>query len=294
MTEKILLDTDIGFDIDDAVCLAYLLAHPQCDLLGITTVTGEPEKRAQMCSALCRIARKDVPIFPGTPAPLLVEQRQPKAPQAGALTGMDYQIDFPRFEAIEFLRKTIRSHPGDITLLTIGPLTNIGLLFAMDPEIPTLLKGWVGMGGLYTHRIAGLRTREYNIMLDPHAAAIAFRAPVPFHRMVGIEVTSQLFLSQEEVRSRFQGPLLEMVLQFAEVWFEMVHKGITFHDPLAAAVIFNPQLCEYERGLVEVELESQRLAGFTHWTSNQHGMHEVVTAVDRERYFADFFSVLEQ
>ena len=63
--QKIILDTDIGTDIDDAVCLAYLLANPQCELLGITTVTGEPEKRAMLASALCKVANRDIPIYPG-------------------------------------------------------------------------------------------------------------------------------------------------------------------------------------------------------------------------------------
>jgi len=65
MPTKILLDTDIGSDIDDAVCLAYLLANPDCDLLGITTVTGDTVKRASMASVLCKIAGRNIPIHPG-------------------------------------------------------------------------------------------------------------------------------------------------------------------------------------------------------------------------------------
>ncbi|MEM5774252.1 MAG: nucleoside hydrolase, partial [Anaerolineaceae bacterium] len=234
MTEKILLDTDIGFDIDDAVCLAYLLSKPECRLLGITTVTGEPEKRAQMASAMCRAAGQDIPIYPGAAVPLLMESIQTTCPQAEALAGMDYQTHFPTGEAVEFLRSTIRAHPGEITLLTIGPLTNIALLFRADPEIPSLLKGWVGMGGLFKHRVAGLRSHEYNMLLDPHAAAVLYKTPLRVHRSVGIEVTSQVYLSEEEVRQKFHGTLLEMTLRFSEIWFRMFSQGITFHDPLAA------------------------------------------------------------
>ena len=72
MPTKVILDTDIGSDIDDAVCLAYLLAQPECELLGITTVTGEPVARAKMASALCRVAGVDIPIYPGAPDPLIV------------------------------------------------------------------------------------------------------------------------------------------------------------------------------------------------------------------------------
>src|SRR5512142_1302999 len=97
--EKLILDTDIGSDIDDAVCLAYLLANPNCDLLGITTVTGEPEKRAQLASALCLAAgREDIPIYPGAGQPLLVDQRQVRAEQAEALQRWPHREDFPRGE----------------------------------------------------------------------------------------------------------------------------------------------------------------------------------------------------
>src|SRR5260370_36247942 len=114
MPIKLLLDTDIGSDIDDAVCLAYLLAQPQCELLGITTVTGEAEKRAMMASAMCKIAGKQIPIFPGIEQPLLIPPHQPEAPQAVALGRWAHETTFPRGEAITFLRQTIHAHPGGI------------------------------------------------------------------------------------------------------------------------------------------------------------------------------------
>jgi inosine-uridine nucleoside N-ribohydrolase len=122
---KLLLDTDIGSDIDDAVCLAYLLAQPACELMGITTVTGEAEKRAMLASVLCKRAGVEVPIFPGAEKPLLGPQRQPKATQSRALRNWEHDREFPRGQALEFLRQTIRTHPGEITLLAIGPLTNV-------------------------------------------------------------------------------------------------------------------------------------------------------------------------
>ena len=86
MATKVILDTDIGSDIDDAICLAYLLAQPRCELLGITTVTGEPNQRAQIASAICKAAGKKVPIYPGVDTPLLISQKA--APSAaGCCTG---------------------------------------------------------------------------------------------------------------------------------------------------------------------------------------------------------------
>ena len=195
MSIKVLLDTDIGSDIDDAVCLAYLLANPECELLGITTVSGEAEKRAQMAIALCKVAGREIPIFPGAEKPLLIPQRQPEAPQASALNKWEHDRRFPKGRAISFLRETIYSHPGEIMLLAIGPLTNIALLFSMDPEIPSLLKGLVMMCGVFTNRLAGVGPLEWNAMLDPHATAISYHHDVKMHRSVGLDVTCQVTMA---------------------------------------------------------------------------------------------------
>lgn len=285
MPTKILFDTDIGTDIDDAVCLAYLLTQPDCDLLGITTVTGEAEKRAMLASAICKVAGREVPIYPGAEQPLLIPQYQPIARQASALGRWDHDTEFPRGQAISFLRETIRQHPGEITLLAVGPMTNIGLLFAVDPEIPRLLKGLVIMCGLFSNRTAGVGPREWNAFGDPHATAIVYRAPVAVHRSIGIDVSARVYMEAEEVRQRFKSPILQPVLDFAAVWFEE-YPGISFHDPLAAATIFDDQLCRFERGAVEVELGSEKIAGMTHWSrGTTDGRHEVAVDADQERFF---------
>jgi len=293
MTEKILFDTDIGSDIDDAVCLAYLLVNPACDLLGITTVTGEPEKRAWLASVLCQAAgRGDIPIYPGAPDPILVEQRQTLAHQAGAAGRWPHQEQFPAGEAVDFLRRTIRAHPGEITLLAVGPLTNAGLLFRVDPEIPGLLKRLVMMVGSFTHQLHWSALTEWNAGGDPHATAVVYNAPAAVHRSIGLDVTTRVVMPAAEVRRRFSAPLLKPVLDFAEVWFARA-QAITFHDPLAAVSIFDDSVCRFERGQVEVELDSPRLAGLTHWTPDAGGPHEVALEVDPQRFFEQYFAVFE-
>jgi purine nucleosidase len=293
---SVLLDTDIGSDIDDAVCLAYLLAHPDCDLLGITTVSGEPVQRARMASAMCRVAGVDVPIRAGAEAPLLVAQRQPRAPQAATLGRWDHRRDIEPGGAVELMRDTIRAHPGEVTLLAIGPLTNVAKLFALDPEIPELLRSLVIMGGRYATSDPGWAV-EWNVLLDPHAAAEVFRAVRTrpgLLRAVGLDVTQQVTLPAEEVRARFTAPVLAPALDFAEVWFSSGEPVITFHDPLAAATIFEPDLCGFEPGLVEVETDHAELAGLTRWQPEADGPHEVAVSVDADRYLSHFFDVLDR
>jgi inosine-uridine nucleoside N-ribohydrolase len=293
MATKVLLDTDIGSDIDDAICLAYLLAQPECELLGITTVTGEADKRAAMASALCKIAGRSLPIFPGAEAPLLVAQKQERAPQAAALSRWEHDTKFPRGQAVEFLRRTIHEHPGEIVLLTIGPLTNIALLFRTDPEIPTLLKGLVMMCGMFTNRLPGVGPLEWNAMGDPHATAVVYQTPVRIHHSVGLDVTCRVTMDAREVRERFRADLLRPVLDFAEVWFQTADH-VMFHDPLAAATIFDDAICAFESGTVEVELASEKLKGMTHWTpGGPDARHAVALDVDAGRFFDHYFSVFQ-
>ncbi len=298
MPNKIILDTDIGSDIDDAVALAYLLRQPDCQLLGITTVTGEPERRAALASAICRAAnRNDVPIHVGTDLPLLVAPRQTRATQAEALDGNDKfpHATFGRENtAIPFLRDTIRAHPGEITLLPIGPLTNIALLFAQYPDLPGLLKQIVLMGGRFFTRSGDGSGLEWNIICDPHAAARVFQTDILSLTAVGLDVTEQCRMDADACRQRFAkagGPLTP-VAAMAEVWFR--HASIvTFHDPLAAALIFDPDLCKTEAARVEVDLQSGRALGQTLLVNDgPHKPHHVAKSVHAEAFFQHYFAIV--
>lgn len=295
-TLPVLLDTDIGSDIDDAVALAYLLRQPGCELLGVTTVTGEPEKRASLADAVCQAAgRTEVPIHVGTELPRLIAPRQPRAPHTEALTDAWPHRTFGKENtAIDFLRRTIHARPGEITLLTIGPLTNIALLFALDPEIPGLLKQMVMMGGWYYTRSAEGHVSEWNILCDPHAAARVFATPLPKLTAVGIDVTNLCKLDADTCRQRFTaagGPLAP-VAAMAEVWFR--HSPvITFHDPLAAALIFEPTLCTTEPRHVEVELVSPRAQGQTLIAHEKETKpHHLAKTVDPEAFFQHYFATV--
>ena len=289
---KVLFDTDIGSDIDDAVALAYLLSQPRCELLGVTTVTGEPERRAEMASAMCRNVGADrVPIHAGCPEAMLIEMRQKTAPQAEALGDRDRRRDFAPNTAVQFMRETIRANPGEVTLLTVGPLTNAGLLFAADPEIAALLKQMVLMCGRFFGSMGG----EWNAIGDPHATAVVYgggcQSRPPRHVSFGLDVTNRCRMEAEQCRKRFAAKVLQPVRDFADVWFRRADQ-ITFHDPLAAACIFEPDLCEYRQGKVTVSL-APPTAGWTVFSDRaDEKPHTVASAVDAERFFQHYFDVV--
>jgi purine nucleosidase len=289
----ILFDTDIGSDIDDAVALAYLLKEPRCELLGVTTVTGEPMVRAQMVDAMCQaFGRKEVPIYSGAGEPLLIPQIQKEVHQRSALEKWPHREKFAPNVAVDFLRETIRSRPGEITLLSVGPLTNVGLLFATDREIPKLLKNWVLMGGEYVSRPPMYGLTEWNIIGDPHAAAIAFGSPIAHTRCIGLDVTTKCTLPADDFRKKFsQGPL-RVVLDMAEVWFQK-RPTVTFHDPLAAVCVFEPDVCKYVDGRVSIELQSDKLKGLTLFDQQASPKpHHVATEVDAQRFFTKYFTTI--
>lgn len=290
---KVLLDTDIGTDVDDAVCLAYLLSHPDCELLGITTVTGEAEKRASLASVLCKATGKEIPIYPGADRPMQGDQRQPVAQQAAVLSGWPHETHFPLNQAVDFLANTIRAHPGEVTLLTIGPLTNAGILFSIYPDIADLLAALVIMGGNFDETGPEASRIEGNVANDRHASEIVYNTRVRLHRSLGLNVTQRIVMPAEEVRAKFTSPLLHPVLDMAEIWFATFYPSITFHDPLAAATIFEPDLCSYDAGRVRVD--HQDSPGKTFWQpGGSNAPHQVAMSVDVDRYFEHFFSIVGQ
>jgi purine nucleosidase len=128
--------------------------------------------------------------------------------------------------------------------------------------------------------------KEHNATCDPHATEIVFRARPPLHRSVGLDVTRQTSLSVDETRALLSGPRLGPVRDMAEVWFEGV-PGMTLHDPLAAATLFELRLCSFAQGHVSVEE-----GGVTGWRGTEDGPHEVATSVDREAFLTHIRNTL--
>lgn len=286
---KILLDTDIGTNIDDALCLAWLIANPECHLIGITTVTGEAVKRAEIADAICRAAGRDIPVFPGAEQPLVVAQRQTFCEQYRTIADSAKRSYVPDGGAVAFLRRTIRANPGEITLITIGPLTNIALLFDSDPELPGLLGGLVSMCGYYGAGPEKAEGPETNIRLDPHAAAAVFRHSPDSHRCAGLDVTRCLTIDRMTFMQEFDPRLPRLVSRMSRAWFAG-RDTVTFHDPLAAMIAMNPDVCKYERGTVSVNLEDGVNQGRTEWRPDSGGTVEIANHVDREGFFSLYSS----
>lgn len=308
--KKVLLDFDIGTEIDDAIALAYLLANPECELVGITTSCGESIKRAEMASVLCRAAGKKVPIHAGCERPLLIPQMETTAPQAAILPHYEHDTGFAPNTAIPFMQKVIRENPGEVTLLAVAPMTNLGLLFAMDPELPELLDGLYLLCGSPTHQrhdvvteslsamerddfirvLASQGILENNSIVDPHATSIVYRARCRNFVNIGNNVSSRVVMTPEEAERRFRHPIMQVVMSIAREWFKDEPR-VSFHDPLAAVCIFNDDVCSYKRGYMDCVLDSRRLGGMTIFREDPAGPHQVAWDVDGDKFFEHLFEV---
>lgn len=283
--EKILLDTDIGGDIDDAVCLAYLLREPRCRLLGITTVCGEPEKRAAIADAICRAAGKRVPIVAGLALPLQPIPVYPTPEGAAQLARWPHGT-YQRGDAPAFLYRKIKENPHEVVLLGIGNMTNIATLFRAHPDAPGLLKGLYVMNGYFGREPLADPSCNWNAWADPLSSQIAFAASVATHRAFPLEVTDALNIEAKRAFARMpaRDDLMKAVLDFGGAWLKSAGK-LTLHDPLAAVAVFYPRLCGFERGTVRVETARACNMGGTRFFPDPAGNVEIARTADRAQFY---------
>lgn len=190
------------------------------------------------------------------------------------------------------MQKTIRENPGKITLLCIGPLTNVAQLFTMYLDIPGLLKQLVMMCGVFHYRLPGLEDFdvEWNASVDPVATSIVYNTDVAVHRSVGLDVTCQLVMEKSDLLKQLDNTAFSSVKSQVEQF--SYHNSIFFHDPLAAVSIFEDSVCTFEDGRVTVSDTQHKFPGKTIWSPDMRMAHEVATDVNSKAFFNHFFETL--
>ena len=291
--KKILLDTDIGDDIDDAICLAYLLKEPKCDLLGITTVCGESDKRAAIASAICKAANRDITIVAGLDTTLQPIPVYPTPAGAAKLADWEHEI-YEKGNAPKFMYDMIKAYPNEIVLLGIGNMTNIATLFQTYPDCAPLLKGLYVMNGYFGKKKLPQAYYNWNSWADPLASKIIFKSKVNIHRAISLEITEKLTIEAKKAEQllKIDSNLMKAVFDFGNAWLESSGK-LTLHDPLAAVSIFYDDICKFERGFVDVETKDESTMGSTVFTGNSHGNVEISREVDIERFYHILSSTLK-
>lgn len=299
--KKLLIDTDIGTDIDDALALVMAAKSCLAEICGVTTVTGNTAARADIANHLLRLCgRPDIPIAAGT------AECTNRPPQY--LPQIQSQAGYP--EAVEFILDTVKANP-DLTIVTLGPLTNIAKCISCDPKAmrdATL----VMMGGMLTKPFP-----EGNISADPEAARIVFGSAAE-RVMIGLDVTAALQFRDADLRrvlcenrephaSLYQmlrywkqdvlGPLLRS-------WGTVVTgadypAAAGMHDPITVGFTLWPELFRMRKACVAVETEGRYARGCTleqvnpFWESKPSGDEiSVAQGLDTEQFYKRFLACL--
>ncbi len=252
MSEKIIIDTDIGTDVDDAVALVLALKSPELDIQGVTTVYGDTDLRAAIALKLIELSGKTgIPVAAGCARPLV--RREP--PYRTGYEGKGLDLGENRLRPIvqhaaDLIIEKVSEFPGEITLVTIGPLTNAALAFTKDPGITDKLKGLIVMAGATRLGKEGLSlpVAEYNVKCDPEAAFIVFSSGIPL-TMVGLDVTTKVRLNRDHLGllKKRNTPLTDALAALLDVYWsrgEHTRDGSCMHDPLALALAVDPSLVD--------------------------------------------------
>jgi purine nucleosidase len=268
MTVRTILDTDIGTDVDDCLALALMVGSPEFKLEGVTTVYGDVALRAAMVRKLFALRGiNDVPIRLGARLPLLgLRDVYWEGHEGKGLVDSGDEEPFAEEHAVDFIVRTVMEHSGEIHLLAIGPLTNVALAMVKEPRLASNLAHLTIMGGVVrdTDRL-DLPIAEHNIKCDPEAAHIVFSAGAPM-TLVPLDVTTKCAIKKEDVEQiRRRGtPFHEAIAEQVERYPPFARQGHTWlHDPLAAAVIVEPNLVECSPCHVAVETTGRLTSAMT-------------------------------
>lgn len=237
---KVVLDTDIGTDIDDAWALGYALKSPSFELLGVTVTDGDTLQRARLaCKLLHRLGRTDVPVAVGRQTPAVPPDR------------LDYQFtwseDFQAYKpvgspAVEFLADNIRRNPGEVTLIAVGPLHNIGDLVRLHPDVVHLVKRVVLMSGsIGPNASSSVPVPEWNVKLAIPEAQAVYAADWPV-TIVPLDSTTYVRLEDQERATlrRARTPLAVALEALLRLWTDGPSSRMTLHDQLALAEAQHP------------------------------------------------------
>jgi inosine-uridine nucleoside N-ribohydrolase len=282
----VIFDTDIGDDIDDALALALALQSPELDVKLVTTVADNVESRTRLAwKELGVFGRQDVALATGAPEPLLDRQLPDLAAQFRLLTPQDQPPPAARERAARRIIDTLLASDVKMTIIPVGPLTNIALALREEPAIKGKIERIVLMGGAYYPP-----RREYNIYRDRIAAAIVFRSGVPI-TAVGLDVTEKCKMQPADVEriKNAKSPSAQFLYKLIQLWQKDKQDQMpTLHDPLAVAAALRASLIETSAVSVDVDVASPETGGTTTVRADPLSATRVARSVNT-REFLDLF-----
>lgn len=263
--KKIILDTDVGSDFDDAYAITLAANSEELDLLGVTICGGWGELRARIGLKLLEMLGKpNIPVVIGAQEPLLRKKMPwwttftPWGHEGkGFLTEEDEKRKATPGHAADFIIEKVMENPGEVTLVPVGTLTNIALAIIKEPQIIGKVKEIVAMGGVvWPHQLGVKPNMEHNFSADPQASMVVLESGIPF-TMVGLNATFKFVMTRErfaQLRS-LNTPVTNALSDMTVRWFKEVKRDWSeLHDPLAVGVVIDRSYIKSKKYYLELKM----------------------------------------
>jgi purine nucleosidase len=301
--KRIILDTDPG--IDDSLAILLALASPEIALEGVSTIHGNASTSQVTTNALSvlELAKAShIPVYCGCELPLV--QPSLLAPETHGAQGIGYAklpapLTKPQVKkGSDFLIEKIMSAPGEITLVCIGPLTNVAMAIRQEPRIVENVKEVFIMGGAIRHEGNTTPLAEFNTFVDPHAAYIVYHSGMPI-TLTPLDVTYECIFLKDDLNRlmKIDSPITKFIADATRFYMEFHDEyqkidGCVINDPMTLALTFMPETCDYQELYVDVDISGSvsmgnTFADFYHMTKKPTNM-KVALGV-RPRDFMEVF-----
>ncbi|MFE8699854.1 nucleoside hydrolase [Cytobacillus sp. FJAT-54145] len=299
---KVIIDVDTG--IDDSLAILLALESPEIDIVGFTTVSGNVEVNQATRNTLktVQMTGKSVPVYKGCNLPLVKSYIDATDTHGADGLGETF-YELLKYEpeeqyAVDFILQTIKENPDEITLIALGPLTNIAMAIQKDIKTLSLVKQIILMGGAARYHGNCSPVAEYNFWVDPHAAEIVFKSGLDI-TMVGLDVTHKIVLSPNirEIIKQFKTPLSQFIYDITQFYVDFHWKqertiGCVINDPLVIAYLIRPDIISFNYGKVLIETEGIAVGQSVVDFSKKETNTKIVMDVDVKEFFNIFLKRL--
>ncbi|PSW20659.1 nucleoside hydrolase [Photobacterium sanctipauli] len=288
---KVIIDTDIGDDADDALAIALATQLSNIQLLGISTVFENTHLRAKMAKyLLAQAGVHNIPVFAGDSEPGVTGNTCSKVPCQYQEKMNQYEFDGT--DVMAFYEKLLTENE-QVAIIAIGPLTNIARLITEKPHLLNNSAELIIMGGCFYHH-----ANEWNIVCDPESAQIVVSSGLNI-KMIGLDVTTQCEVSSELIeraREKACTPLQQLVIECCDAW--KAHSGFSpiLHDPLTVLALSDERYLSYQKEDVKIELKGEHTRGATVISEDRLWGREPATSnvvvgyrVDAQQVIREFF-----
>jgi len=306
--KPIILDVDTG--IDDMMALAYATHSPEVNLIGVTTLFGNitvEEATRNSLYVLELLGKENIPVHAGADKPLSrIKEAYARHVHGDDGLGGALLDSLPKgragsLTAAQFMVEQARNMPGQLTIIAVGPMTNLATAIRLDPEFVRLVGQVVIMGGAVTVPGNVTAHAEANIHSDPEAADFVFGSGLPI-KLVGLDVTMKTLLPRTRLQEwRDKGSTMSKFLADASDFYMDAYEvfspgigGCALHDPLAVGVVIDPTFCRTESMPVRVDTQGRETIGRTYADPDADAdgrpSIDVCLEVDADRFLAHFMS----